>query len=115
MFYGFIDSEHTCLILFSPHHSCLPGKDCNRFEFECANEGQPLVYPQCIAIYDKCDGIIHCKDNSDELNCDASAPKGKSTNFSCVKLTLFKVIYVKVICSSYQNKNQCTSMYEYYR
>ena len=62
--------------IYNLFHACKLGKDCSRFQFECANEGQPLIYPQCIAIYDKCDGIIHCKDNSDELNCDASAPKG---------------------------------------
>ena len=46
-----------------------PGKDCSRFEFECQNDGHPLAYPQCIAIYDKCDGIVHCKDHSDENLC----------------------------------------------
>ncbi|ELU16574.1 hypothetical protein CAPTEDRAFT_225456 [Capitella teleta] len=51
-------------------------KDCTRFEFECANEGQPAAYPQCIAIYDKCDGTIHCKDGSDEVNCDTSQTQG---------------------------------------
>lgn len=38
-------------------------------QFECKNAGQPLITPQCVATYNKCDGIAHCKDGSDELNC----------------------------------------------
>ena len=47
------------------------GKDCDHFEYECANTGSPLASPQCIAIYDRCDGIVQCADNSDELACRA--------------------------------------------
>ena len=53
-----------CTLLMLPS-----GKICSRFEFECANRGQPLTYPQCVAIYDTCDGIEHCEDGSDEQNC----------------------------------------------
>ncbi|CAD5111457.1 DgyrCDS768 [Dimorphilus gyrociliatus] len=42
---------------------------CNRYQFECRNAGQPLMTPQCVATYNVCDGIAHCKDGSDEENC----------------------------------------------
>ena len=50
----------------------LLGQDCTRFQFECVNEGHPLADPQCIAVYDACDGIVHCADESDEKNCPAA-------------------------------------------
>jgi len=41
-------------------------KDCREYEFECTRIDEP-----CIAIYDQCDGSVHCKDGTDELDCPA--------------------------------------------
>lgn len=49
------------------------GQDCSHFEFECANDGQPMTFPQCVALYDTCDGIEHCSDGSDERQCPQRA------------------------------------------
>ena len=46
------------------------GPECNEFQFQCLNVGQPLASPQCIAVYDACDGINHCADKSDEMDCE---------------------------------------------
>lgn len=44
------------------------GADCNRFQFECANKEEPSL-AECIAVYDRCNGIAQCRDESDEMQC----------------------------------------------
>ena len=66
------------------------GKDCSKFEFECRNTGQPLAYPQCVAIYNKCDGISLCKDSSDEADCDV---KGKCILYCIIYQLLHAILY----------------------
>lgn len=56
---------------------CRPS--CSKFEFQCENEGHPLAFPQCIAVYDKCDGAPHCSDGSDERNCNDEKGSKDST------------------------------------
>ncbi len=54
-------------------HLCLfgrSGEECGRFKFECANIKNPMADPQCIAVYDRCDGTVQCSDGSDEMDCD---------------------------------------------
>lgn len=45
-----------------------------KFEFKCGS-GKP----ECIPIYDVCDGIDHCLDKSDELNCPSGSSSPVST------------------------------------
>ena len=44
------------------------GADCNRFQFECSNKDR-LSLSECIAVYDRCNAISQCRDESDELLC----------------------------------------------
>jgi len=44
------------------------GQNCNRYQFECRNIDRPML-AECIAVYDKCDGVVQCSDGSDELSC----------------------------------------------
>jgi hypothetical protein len=45
------------------------GADCNRFQFECVNKEEPSL-AECIAVYDRCNGIAQCRDESDERQCN---------------------------------------------
>ncbi|XP_069163404.1 uncharacterized protein [Procambarus clarkii] len=50
----------------------LPPRKCSRFQFECHSG-------ECIAIYNACDGIPQCQDNSDEdpaLGCPPASTEG---------------------------------------
>ncbi|XP_050688172.1 proline-rich protein 12-like isoform X3 [Eriocheir sinensis] len=53
----------------------LPPRKCSRFQFECHSG-------ECIAIYNVCDGIPQCRDNSDEdpkLECPSVSTEGASS------------------------------------
>ncbi len=65
----------------------LAGELCNKFQFECKNDGKPLMYPQCVAVYDTCDGIPNCKDGSDEQNCPPNTKGLHDMNYSTFELT----------------------------
>ena len=45
-----------------------PGADCHRFQFECDNKDEPSL-SECVAVYDRCNGIAQCHDASDEMDC----------------------------------------------
>jgi len=55
------------LILFW-NFAAISGANCNRFQFECVNKEDPSL-AECVAVYDRCNGIAQCRDESDELLC----------------------------------------------
>ena len=47
------------------------GQDClHGLQFECTNGESKYARPDCIAVYDVCDGTPQCADGSDELDCE---------------------------------------------
>lgn len=66
--FGFGSSEWSIAIdmecsKHSPHNVQLSLSSCDEDSFNCADGS-------CIPIYQRCDQVCQCKDNSDEMNCD---------------------------------------------
>ena len=66
-----------CLLFFKPAICQYNiGKDCGKYDFQCVNDESPERV-ECIPIYRLCDGVIHCHDGSDELNCVNGFPSSQ--------------------------------------
>eukprot|EP00079_Xenopus_tropicalis_P011186 XP_002936802.2 PREDICTED: low-density lipoprotein receptor-related protein 2 isoform X2 [Xenopus tropicalis] len=65
--------QQTC---FDDPASEPPTMQCGSYSFPCANG-------KCVPVYDRCDGVDDCHDNSDEANCGTRNNTCSSRAFTC--------------------------------
>ena len=64
------------------------GQDClHGLQFECTNGESKYARPDCIAVYDVCDGTPQCADGSDELDCQKGMSVSLCDRFRAARLT----------------------------
>lgn len=86
--------EPQSVIQTHPKQHCDPSAgSCDSNQFQCANG-------QCINIEWKCDGVVECTDNSDELNCrECSSPPCLMILLHIMLQTIFKKKKINKIAS----------------
>ena len=70
------------------------GQDClHGLQFECTNGESKYARPDCIAVYDVCDGTPQCADGSDELDCEKGMSASLCNRFRAVRLICQSVLH----------------------